>query len=137
LTSAGAAIAIETPSAISNSEPAMKLRMQRIEPDVVLVEHVGEIHFALEDSARDQLAPILGEGCYANRVLLDLSNCGYIDSAGIGWLMVCFKRFKTAGGRFVIHSATPMVQEVLNFLRIPTIIPTRPDEASALAAARA
>ena len=57
----------------------------------------------------------------------------FIDSSGIGWLMVSHKRFLGAGGRLVLHSVPPMIAQVLRLLNLHTILAIEPD----LAAARA
>lgn len=70
----------------------------------------------------DLLANVMGPAGYAKRVHLDLENTSYIDSAGIGWLIMCHKRFVEHGGKLVLYSVPPVVEQVLRLLKLETIL---------------
>jgi anti-sigma B factor antagonist len=84
-------------------------------------------------NVNNPLENVLGADCYQRRVLIDMEQAGYIDSSGIGWLMGCHKRFIAAGGLLVLHSLPPMVEQVIQLLRLHNILTIKPDQASALA----
>lgn len=62
-----------------------------------------------------------GPGVYGRAVLLGLAEVTLLDSAGIGWLLVCHKRVALAGGRLVLHSLPPLVDEVLRVVRLDQV----------------
>ena len=69
------------------------------------------------------------------KVLADFSEVSYIDSTGIGFLIGIYTSLtKSPDGMFVLASPGPRVCEVLELCKLDTVIPTYPDEASALQA---
>lgn len=78
-----------------------------------------------------------GKDCYTRKVLLSLQQSSYIDSAGIGWLVMCHKRFRDAGGCLVIHSIPPMVYHVFSLLGLVDVLNIAADETNAQARALA
>ena len=84
----------------------------------------------------DPLAALLGHDVFSRRVLLDLVQSDYLDSSGVGWLLGCQKKFRDAGGRFVIHSVTPMVMQVFRLMRLSKVLEILPDATAAHEALR-
>jgi anti-anti-sigma factor len=84
-------------------------------------------------NVNNPLEDLLGSDCYQRRVLIDMEKAGFMDSSGIGWLMGCHKRFLAGGGSMVLHSLPPMVEQVIQLLRLQSILTIKPDQASALA----
>jgi anti-sigma B factor antagonist len=82
----------------------------------------------------DPMEHLLGGDCHRRNVLVDLSEAGFIDSSGVGWLMTSHKRFIAAGGRLILHSMPPTIGQVIQLLRLNTILTIKPDQAAALAA---
>jgi anti-anti-sigma factor len=80
----------------------------------------------------DPLVELLGPEVYRGRVLFDLSQISYIDSSGIGWLVVSYKRFCQAKGRIVFHSPSRFVRDTLDLLRLDLVLPLAEDEKAAL-----
>jgi anti-anti-sigma factor len=92
--------------------------------------HISALHF--DPDGPDPLYSLVGEGCFARRVLIDMAKASFIDSSGIGWLITCHKQFKEHGGMLVLHSIPPRVRQTLDFLRIGAIIQIADDEKAAL-----
>jgi anti-sigma B factor antagonist len=84
-------------------------------------------------NVNNPLENLLGTDCYHRRVLLDLEQGGFIDSSGIGWLMACHKRFLAGGGQLVLYALPPMIEQVIQLLRLQHILTIKPDRNSALA----
>jgi anti-anti-sigma factor len=84
-------------------------------------------------NTNNPLEELLGPDCYKRNVLMDLNQGGFIDSSGIGWLMGCNRRFQAAGGRLILHSVPPMIEQVIQLLRLQSILVIKTDQASALA----
>ena len=76
------------------------------------------------------LEELLGTDCYSRHVLLDLNQGGFIDSSGVGWLLACHKRFLAGGGRLILFSLPPMIEQVIQLLRLQTILTIKPDQPS-------
>jgi anti-anti-sigma factor len=113
----------------------MKLSLLSTENDITRIENEGDITQMDFRAGTDLLANLLGPDCYGRKVLLSLEKTPYIDSAGVGWMVMCHKRFKEEGGRLVIHSIPPMVNQILRLLRMPDILAMAGDEAAAQALA--
>lgn len=79
----------------------------------------------------EPLASLLGPGAYHRSVLLDLSKSEYINSSGIGWLLVCHKRLRDGGGRLVIHSIPQIIRSVLEVLKMDQVFHLADDLQSA------
>ena len=82
---------------------------------------------------QNPLERVLGPGWPTNRVLLDLSHTGYVDSPAIGWLLSSAKQFRERGGVVVLHSVAPRVKQILELLRVGKVVPVAADEAAARA----
>jgi anti-sigma B factor antagonist len=67
---------------------------------------------------------------------LDLDKTGYIDSSGIGWLVGCHRRFTAAGGRLILHSVPPMVEQVIHLLKLQKLLNIKCDLEDAMALAK-
>lgn len=79
------------------------------------------------------LEEILGLGCYANKVLINLEKAESIDSTGVGWLVRSHKNFQDGGGKMVLHSVPPLVHHVFRLLNVDTYLNIAEDEKSGLA----
>lgn len=66
-------------------------------------------------------------------LIIDLTQLGYMSSAGLRVMLVAAKRAKAAGGKAVIQGAQPAVAEVLKMSGFDRIIPLAADEAAARA----
>jgi anti-anti-sigma factor len=115
----------------------MKLTVTSSEGAVVHIACTDDItlyDFRTNDNPLEQA---LGKDCYTRKVLLSLQQSSYIDSAGIGWLVMCHKRFRDAGGCLILHSIPPMVQHVFNLLGLVDVLNIAADETCAEAWATA
>jgi anti-anti-sigma factor len=103
--------------------------------DLIRIQNEGEITQIDFRPGHDVLPELLGADCYARKVLLNMERTPYIDSAGVGWLVMCHKRFKEAGGRLIIHSIPPMVNQILKLLKMPALLHIAENDAAAQALA--
>jgi anti-anti-sigma factor len=58
-----------------------------------------------------------------NKVVLDLSEVGFLDSSGVGVIVFLFKRLKNAGGDLSIANVHGQPRELMKLLRIDSAIP--------------
>lgn len=96
----------------------------------------GEVHQADFLLADEPLSGHLGAEGYQHVLLMDLSGVRTLDSSAVGWLMLCQKRFRAAGGVFVLHSLSPFVQQLFDVLKMHLVLAIADDESAALKIAR-
>jgi len=81
-------------------------------PGIIILELGGPLQMGVEckqlELALDQL---LRDG--QTRVVLDLSKVTKLDSGGLGKIVNCFSRLKTAGGTLCLAGTTGMIDGVL------------------------
>ncbi len=71
------------------------------------------------------------------KILLNLAEVQYIDSAGVGELVNTYTTVRGAGGELKIASLTKRVHDVIQITRLYTIFDVQPDERAALTKFRA
>jgi anti-anti-sigma factor len=113
----------------------MKLMQLAPNPGVCRLRCAGHVTVEDLDRGQDPLGSVLGKSGFASNVLLEMMDVDFIDSAGIAWLINCHQRFRQAGGRLVIHSMPPQVDNVFKLLRMPSLLSLARDEAAARAMA--
>lgn len=90
----------------------MQITKKEFKPGIVILELGGPLQMGVEckqlELALDQL---LHDG--QTRVVLDLSKLTKLDSGGLGKLVSCFSRVKTAGGTLCLAGTTGMIDGVL------------------------
>src|SRR5262245_48521974 len=109
----------------------MQLTVVSDDQDIVRVKCEGQISQSTFQPGTDPLERLLGPSVFTRKVLLNLEKTEYIDSSGISWLIVCHKNFLKHGGRLVLYSVPPMVDQALKWLRMPLILHLAEDEAAA------
>jgi anti-anti-sigma factor len=110
----------------------MKLTVTPSADGVTRVCTEGDITLYEVQGCPNPLPDVLGPDCFRRKVLLSLEQSYFIDSAGVGWLVLAHKKFSEAGGLLVVHSLSPMVHHTFQLLQIPSILHVADDEASAL-----
>ena len=113
----------------------MKLTMVSIDDDITRIQTEGDITQMDFRAGTDVLCNLLGADCYKRKVLLSLEKTSYIDSTAVGWIIRCHKHCKEAGGKFVIHSISPSVLQLLRLLHMPAILHMAENDAAARALA--
>jgi anti-sigma B factor antagonist len=110
----------------------MILNVQRknVEPGIAVLEMTGRIAMG-NDSQRIEwgLAELLKEN--HNKVIFDLTEVTFLDSSGIGILMMCHAKLKKAGGALHIAGARGMVEETLEITSLDKIVRLYPTVAEA------
>ena len=90
----------------------MQIVKNNFKPGIMILELTGPLQIGVEckqlDLAFDQL---LRDG--HTRVVLDLTKLTKLDSCGLGKLVNCFSRLKTAGGSLCLAGTTGMIDGVL------------------------
>lgn len=70
-----------------------------------------------------------------SRILLNLEEVSYVDSAGLGAIASCHVKARAAGGGLNLFGVSGAVHELLVLTRLNEKIPVFPDEKAAIAGA--
>ena len=99
--------------------------------DIAVVDFSGKITLG-EGSAtlRRMIRELVENG--QRKILLNLYDVDYIDSAGIGELVATYTHVRNANGELKILNLTKRVHDILQITRLVTVFDVQSDEASAL-----
>jgi anti-anti-sigma factor len=100
----------------------MKLSIANDDGQTVQVNVAGQVTQQDFGPIHEPLLELLGPGAYARHVALDLSDAPYMDSSGVGWLLMCHKRMRESGGKLAVHHAQPVVANMLRLLKLDKIL---------------
>jgi anti-sigma B factor antagonist len=108
----------------------LNVERKNIEPGIAVLEMTGRIAMG-SDSQRIEwgLAELLKEN--QRKVIFDLTGVTFLDSSGIGILMMCHAKLKKAGGALHIAGAQGMVEETLEMTSVNKIVNLYPTAAEA------
>jgi anti-sigma B factor antagonist len=99
--------------------------------EVSIVDLSGQITIGAGDvQMRDAVLALLEGG--QKQILLNLEKVSYMDSAGIGELVACFKRAKERGGMVKLVNPTGKVYDLLQLTKLEDIFQVFKDEKEAL-----
>src|SRR5215831_8526919 len=109
---------------------SMLLKPRRID-DVVVLDLSGRITIG-EGTVivRDTIRKLLDHG--DRKFLLNLANCDYIDSSGLGELVTSFTTVRNSGGELKLLNLTHRVQDLLQITKLLTVFEVFNSEAEAL-----
>jgi anti-anti-sigma factor len=110
----------------------MKLHLLPSEDGITRVRSEGDITLYEVQGCANLLEEVLGRDGFGRQVMLNLAQSCFIDSAGVGWLILAHKRFADAGGMLVVHSLPPMVNHTFRILQVGSILHVADDEPGAL-----
>ena len=79
---------------------------------------------------RDKVHELLDSG--KSQILLNLDKISYMDSAGIGELVACYKRTKEKGGTVKLLRPSGKVSDLLALTKLEEVFETYTDENEAL-----
>jgi anti-anti-sigma factor len=108
----------------------VQLHLVSLESDFVRFRIDGELRVE-ETEERRPFESMLGADCYSRALLLNLEACNFIDSSGIGWLIVQHRLFERGGGRFILHDAPAAIEQALAFARMHSFLTIARDLAEA------
>lgn len=117
------------------NEQLLKVESERA-GEVVVLTVSGELDQASAERLAGPLTAAIDDGAVA--VLVDLSDCGFIDSTGLSVLVRAQRAIaeREDPGRFTICCPDPQVQRVLEVTGLDRTMSTYPGRDEALAAVR-
>lgn len=110
----------------------MQITQSRIEPDIDVVALVGRLTLGRETTAFEAaIADLVTRG--ARKVVLDLTQLDYLDSAGLGVILASASKLKQAGGLLRLAKVGPRVMQVLKLTHTDAVLPLDPDVSTSAA----
>jgi anti-sigma B factor antagonist len=98
---------------------------------VTIVDISGRIVLGGESAAlRDLVGDLLREG--HKKILFNLKDVDYIDSSGLGHLIVAFTSVRRQEGELKLLNLTSKVHDILQITRLYTVFEIMDDEAAAI-----
>jgi anti-sigma B factor antagonist len=101
--------------------------------DVVIVEVAGKI--TLGDGGdmalKDKMGSLIQQG--QKKVLLNLGDVSYVDSAGLGEIVQAYATVTKNGGALKLLNVTKRIKDLLSITKLLTVFDTFDSEADALA----
>jgi anti-sigma B factor antagonist len=116
----------------SIKETVMSLSLTpRTVGDVTVIDASGRITLG---DATGQLREVVSKQAEKNnKIVLNLSDVSYIDSAGLGEMLGSFTSVKNRGGDLKLLNVQKRIKDLLQITRLYTIFETFEDEAAAIA----
>ena len=98
----------------------MELEDRQIGPATSVVVCRGRLNLATAPEFRAYVDAVLDEG--VSRVVVDLTGTTFIDSSGLGALIGCLKRARSAGGDLRIAGPSEQVRMVLGLTNLDRVL---------------
>jgi anti-sigma B factor antagonist len=108
----------------------LDLSQRHVEPDITVFELRGRLALGnrlseVEHSIRTELE----SGC--RKLVLDLGGLDFIDSAGLGLLVMCAGLMDQTGGRMCVATGNPRIIELFEITHLERVVNLCADTASA------
>ena len=104
---------------------------ERVIEGVSILDLSGKIVLGEGDvQIKERIRDLLSDG--QRKVLLNLGDVSYIDSAGLGALISCYATAKREGGQLKLVNLTKRVQDLLAITKLITVFETFDSEKEAL-----
>ena len=105
---------------------------ERVVKGVSILDLSGKIVLGEGDvQVKERIKDLLADG--QRRVLLNLAEVNYIDSAGLGTLISSYTTARREGGSLKLVNLTKRIQDLLAITKLITVFETFDNEAEALA----
>ena len=98
--------------------------------DATVVEIAGQLDAASVPDVRAQLQQIISSG--QSRVVLDLKDLEFIDSAGLGVLISCLRRCVAAGGDMCLANVPQLALSILELTQLTRVLQIAGSETEAV-----
>ncbi|HMG33158.1 MAG TPA: STAS domain-containing protein [Blastocatellia bacterium] len=104
---------------------------ERVVEGVSILDLSGKIVLGEGDmQIKERIRDLLADG--QKRILLNLAEITYIDSAGLGALISCYTTSRREGGSLKLVNLTKRIQDLLAITKLITVFDTFEDEKQAL-----
>jgi anti-sigma B factor antagonist len=111
----------------------MSLKMTTREvKDIIIIDLSGRLTMGEACAAiRDEIHDLIGNG--TRKVVLNLGDVSYIDSAGLGELTAAYTSVKNRDGQLKLLNLTKRVHDLMQITKLYTVFDVYDDEKKAIA----
>ena len=105
---------------------------ERMVGDVVIVDVSGKITLGDGGDAilKDKMRSLIQQG--QKKVLLNLGDVSYVDSAGLGEIVQAYATVTKSGGALKLMNTTKRIKDLLSITKLLTVFDTYDSEAEAV-----
>ena len=104
---------------------------ERVVEGVSVLDLAGKIVLGEGDmQIKERIKDLLADG--QRKMLLNLGNVSYIDSAGLGAMISCYTTAKREGGQLKLVNLTKRVQDLLTITKLITVFDAYDSEKEAI-----
>jgi anti-anti-sigma factor len=108
----------------------LKIEHKKLQPDVDVLAMAGRLTMGSDSQHVEwNLAGLLKEN--HTKVIFDLTDVSFLDSSGVGILVMCHARLKKAGGALRIAGAQGIVEKILEMTHVNRIVDLYPTASEA------
>jgi anti-sigma B factor antagonist len=108
----------------------MKITERQVK-DVTILDLEGKILIGEGDDAlREAVTRVVDSG--KTRILLNLAEVPYVDSAGLGEIVRCYTTVSRKGGRLKLLNLTKKIKDLLSITKLLTVFETFENEDEAV-----
>ena len=105
--------------------------VERLVGDVVILDLTGKILIGEgDDLLRDAVTKLADSG--KTKILLNLAEVPYVDSAGLGEVVRCYTTVSRKGGKLKLLNLTKKIQDLLSITKLLTVFETFESESEAV-----
>ena len=122
------------PASPSADIPQFEISSGRGPDDVFVVRVAGEVDISHEDELRGELGKAVAESSAG--VVVDLTDCNFIDSSGVRALLVSRETQGEGGGGFAVAASSEQIVRILSVMGVDKVIPVSPTVEQAAAELR-
>ena len=103
----------------------LNIQKRRIGADVVVLGVAGRITLGRDcQEVESQVEDLLKE--HEKKIIFDFSELKYLDSTGVGILVMCSGKVKQAGGELCVARAQGVVEQTLKMTSVDQIVSLYP-----------
>jgi anti-sigma B factor antagonist len=111
----------------------LEAELERVDPITAVFRLTGRMTLGMRlREIESTISDVAENG--VERLILDLSGIEFIDSAGLGALMILYGNMKVRGGQLRLVAPGPKIREVLKLTHTDAILPVDPTLEASLAA---
>lgn len=104
---------------------------ERLVGDVVILDLQGKILIGEgDDQLREAVTKLADSG--KTKILLNLAEVPYVDSAGLGEIVRCYTTVSRKGGKLKLLHLTKKIQDLLAITKLLTVFETYDNEEEAI-----
>ena len=105
--------------------------VERLVEDVVILDLYGKILIGEGDDAlRDAVTRVVDSG--KTKILLNLEDVPYVDSAGLGEIVRCYTTVSRKNGKLKLINLTKKIKDLLSITKLLTVFETYESESEAI-----